>query len=77
MDLTLHQLHFELLALVNDWTELTTLAALLVTFAICVEDGLDGSAFTVAASVSTDDLIALVSLGKSPFAEFTTALASL
>ena len=57
--------------------ELVTAAAETPIAAICDADGLDGSACTAPASVSTDDLIALVSLGKSDFAESTSAVASL
>jgi hypothetical protein len=56
--------------------ELTTVAASPPTLAICAAGGLDGSALTVAVSASTDDLIALVSLGKSLLAESTTFVAS-
>ncbi len=44
--------------------------------AICVVDGLDGSALTALLSVSTEDFSALVSLGKSLLAESTVAVAS-
>ena len=71
------QLHFDLLASLKLLTELTTLAASVATAAICVDDGLDGSACTALASVSTDDCTALVSLGKSPLAELTSDVASL
>ena len=58
-------------------TELTTLAASLVTVAICAAEGLDGRAATELLSASTDDVMALVWLGKSPLAELTNAVASL
>ena len=58
-------------------TELTTLAASAAIVAICVGDGLDGSALTALESVSTDVLTALVSLGKSDLAELTSFVASL
>lgn len=58
-------------------TEFTTLVAWAVIIAICPADGLDGSAWTALVSASTDDLIALVWLGKSPLAELITAFASL
>ena len=58
-------------------TELTTLAASLVTVAICAAEGLDGRAATELLSASTDDVMALVWLGKSPLAELTSAVASL
>jgi hypothetical protein len=71
------QLHFELLASLKLLTELTTLAASLMTGAICAAEGLDGRAATELLSASTDDVMALVWLGKSPLAELTTAAASL
>ncbi len=58
-------------------TELVTAPASTATAAISLVDGLDGRAFTALDSVSTDDLIALVSLGKSDLAELTSAVASL
>jgi hypothetical protein len=66
----------ELVASVKLLTELVTAAASPAIAAICAVDGLDGSAFTELDSVSTDDLIALVSLGKSDLAELTSAVAS-
>ena len=60
------QLHFELDASTKPFTELTTLAASLVAVAICAADGLDGSAVTEFLSVLTEDVMALVSVGKSP-----------
>jgi hypothetical protein len=71
------QLHFELLASLKLLTELTTLAASVATPAICAAEGLDGRAATELLSASTDDLMALVWLGKSPLAELTSAVASL
>jgi hypothetical protein len=59
------------------FTELTTLAASLVAVAICAADGLDGSAVTEFLSALTEDVMALVSLGKSPLAELTSVVASL
>ena len=59
------------------FTELTTLAALTPIAASCDVDGLDGSALTALESASTDDVIALVSLGKSLLAESTSVVASL
>ena len=59
------------------FTELTTLAASLATVAACTADGLDGRAETELLSVFTEDVIALVSLGKSLLAELTSVLASL
>jgi len=58
-------------------TELTTLAASLVTVAICAAEGLDDRAATALWSASTDDVMALVSLGKSLLAELTSVVASL
>lgn len=72
----MNQLHFELVALEKPLTELTTLAASEAITAICVGDGLDGSALTALTNESTDDLIALVSLGKSLLAESTRVVAS-
>ena len=57
-------------------TELTTLDALPTTDAIWLAEGFAGSALTALLSASTEDLMALVSLGKSPLAWLTTALAS-
>lgn len=61
----------------NALAELTTLEALPATVAICPAEGFDGSAFTELTSLSTDDLSALVSFGKSLLAELTSAVASL
>jgi hypothetical protein len=58
-------------------TELTTLAASLVTVAICAAEGLDGRPATELFSASTDEVMALVWLGKSLLAELTSAVASL
>ena len=58
-------------------TELTTLAASLVTVAICAAEGLDDRPATAVLSASTDDVMALVSLGKSLLAELTSVEASL
>jgi hypothetical protein len=59
------------------FTELTTLAASLVTMAICAADGLDGRAATELLSALTEDVMAPVSLGKSLLAELTSVVASL
>lgn len=58
------------------WTEVTTFPASLVTVAICEAEGLDESAETELLSALTDDVIALVSVGKSLLAELTTLVAS-
>jgi hypothetical protein len=58
-------------------TELTTLAASLVTVAICKAEGLDGRAATEVLSALTEEVMALVSLGKSLLAELTRVEASL
>ncbi len=58
-------------------TELTTLAASLVTVAICPAEGLDDRAATELLSALTEDVMALVSLGKSLLAELTSVEASL
>ena len=71
------QLHFELDASVKLFTELTTLAASLVTVAICAAEGLAGKAATALLRAPTDDVMALVSAGKSLLAELTSAVASL
>jgi hypothetical protein len=71
------QLHFELLAFMKLLTELTTLAPSLATVAISPAEGLDDSAPTEALSASTDEVIALVWVGKSLLAELTTVVASL
>ena len=57
-------------------TEVTTPEAATTTGARFEADGLDGSALTALLSVSTEDLSALVSLGKSLLAVFTAAVAS-
>src|SRR5262249_41160855 len=54
-----------------------TLAALWVTVAICAAEGLDGRAATELLSALTDDVMALVWLGKSFLAELTSVAASL
>ncbi len=59
----------------NPFTEFNAFFAAATTAAICVTDGFDGSALTSAVSVATDELMALVSLGKSLFAELTAAAA--
>ena len=71
------QPHAELVASVKLFTELTTLAASLVTVAICPAEGLDGRAATELFSALTDEVMALVWLGKSLLAELTSAVAAL
>ena len=71
------QLHVELLASTKLLTELATLAAFLPTVAISAREGLDGRAVSELLSVSTDEVMALVSLGKSLLAELTTVVALL
>ena len=66
----------ELVALVKFFTALTAAAALMPTAAISVADGLDGSALTALCSVSTEVLMAVVSVGKSLFALSTSFVAS-
>ena len=66
----------DLLAFMKLVTELTTFAPSLATVAICPADGLDGSALTALFKVLTDDVIALVSVGKSLLAELTSVVAS-
>lgn len=66
----------ELLAFMKLLTEVTTLPASLVTVAICEAEGLDDSAETELLSALTDEVIALVSVGKSLLAELTTLVAS-
>ena len=56
---------------------MTAPAACLASVAISFADGVDGKALTVSASAFTDDLIALVSFGKSLLAELTSAFALL
>jgi hypothetical protein len=51
--------------------------ACVASVAISAADGFEGKALIVPASALTDDWIALVSFGKSPFAELTSAFASL
>jgi len=76
LDLT-GQPHCELVASVKLFTELTTLAESLVTVATSAADGLGDRAATDLFSASTDEVMALVWLGKSPLAELTSAVASL
>ena len=71
------QPHCELLASVKLLTEVATLAASLVTVAISAAEGLGDRAVTELLSASTDEVMALVWLGKSLLAELTTAVASL
>jgi hypothetical protein len=70
------QLHFDLLASTKLWKELTTVVAALVTVAILLAEGFVLSSLTALVRESTEDLIALVSLGKSFLASLTTVLAS-
>lgn len=70
------QLHFDLLASTKLLTELTTFDAALMTVAIWVAEGFAASASTALVSPSTEDLMALVWVGKSPLAWVTTLLAS-
>ena len=65
----------ELLAVMKLETELTTLPASLVMVAIWAAEGLDDSAATELLSAFTDDVMALVWLGKSPLAELTSLVA--
>jgi hypothetical protein len=62
-------------AFVKLLTELTTLDALLATVAIWLADGVPEIAVTALVSEFTEDVMALVSLGKSPFAWLTSVLA--
>lgn len=66
-----------MLSVTNFCTELTTPEAELATEAICEADGLDGSPLTAFSNVLSEDLIALVWLGKSLLAELTNVVASL
>ena len=59
----------------NVWTEVTKSEACLATVAICEADGLVDSPLTVLVNESSDDLIAVVSLGKSLLAELTSDVA--
>jgi hypothetical protein len=65
-----------LVAFTKSCVELTTLDALVATFAVWAAVGFAGSALTALANASTEDLMALVWLGKSLLASLTTALAS-
>ena len=58
------QLHFELDASVKLLTELTTLAASLVTVAICAAEGFAGRAATALLRAPTDDVTALSGRGS-------------
>jgi hypothetical protein len=71
------QPHCELVASVKLFTELCTLDASLVTVAIATAERLDGRAATELFSASTDEVIALVWLGKSLLAELTSVVAAL
>ena len=66
-----------MLAFMKVLTALATLAAFLVTAAISTAEGFGGRAATELLSASTDDVIALVWLGKSPLAELTSVAALL
>jgi hypothetical protein len=70
------QLHFDLLASTKLLNEFTTFAAALTTAAVSLAEGFAFSALTALVSASTEDLMALVSLGKSLWAWLTTVLAS-
>jgi hypothetical protein len=65
------QLHFDLLASTKLLTEVTTLDASVASAAIWLAEGLAESDLTALSRESTDDLTALVWLGKSVFAELT------
>jgi hypothetical protein len=71
------QLHFDLLASEKLVTELTTLLASSPIAAIWLDEGLDGSALTAVWSASTDEVMALVWVGKSLLALLTSDVASL
>jgi hypothetical protein len=71
------QPHCELVGSVKLFTELCTLDASLVTVAIATAERLDGRAATELFSASTDEVIALVWLGKSLLAELTSVVAAL
>jgi hypothetical protein len=72
----MRQLHFELVASLKLFTEFTTLSPAGAIAAIWPADGFEGSDLTAVESELTDDVIALVSFGKSLLAEFTTEVAS-
>lgn len=74
---TVRQPHLDLLAVVKLLTEATTLKASFETVAICDADGLDDKAVTDFLSASTDEVMALVWLGKWPLAELESVAASL
>jgi hypothetical protein len=65
-----------LLASTKLWKELTTFPAALTTGAIWLAEGFVCSPLTALASASTEDLMALVSVGKSLLAWLTTVFAS-
>jgi hypothetical protein len=71
------QPHCELVASVKFFTDVCTLDASLVTAATAAAEGFDGSAATEFFSALTDELMALVWLGKSLLAELTSAVAVL
>ncbi len=71
------QLHFDFVAFVKLVTEFTNLDASPATVEIALADGFDAAALTEVSSPASDDLIALVSFGKSLLAELTSELASL
>jgi hypothetical protein len=62
---------------VKFFTDVCTLDASLVTVATAAAEGFDGSAATELFSALTDELMALVWLGKSLLAELTSAVAVL
>ena len=73
----LRQLHFDFVAFVKFVTEFTNVDASPATVEIALADGFDVAALTEVSSAPSEDLIALVSLGKLLLAELTSELASL
>jgi len=76
MSRTSGQPHFELVAFVKLFTEVFTLDASWAAVAIVAAEGLACAAATELFSALTDELMALVWLGKSLLAELTSAVAA-
>lgn len=72
----LYQLHFDAVASTKPLKELTAFPAALTTVAMWLAEGFAFSALTALVSAAIEDLMALVSLGKSALAWLTAVLAS-
>jgi len=70
------QLHFDCVAFEKVFTAFFTADTSVATARICAAEGFGGKPWTALLSALTDDVIALVWLGKSLLAELTSAAAS-